>query len=312
MILCCGDALIDMIPVQLADGRTGFVPHAGGAIFNTAIALGRLGVNAGMLTGLSTDLFGQQLLGELQASNVDTSTIVRSKRNTTLAFVHLSDGQATYDFFDENSAGRMLLSENLPEISADVSAMYFGGISLACEPCADTYADLLLRKASDCAIVLDPNIRPAFIRDEARYRARMEKIIAECDIVKVSDDDLGWMTGDTGAGLRDQADQMLAQGVSLVIVTQGAKGATAFHVEGFEVSVPAAPVRAVDTVGAGDTFNAGLMAQLTNGGDLTKAGIRDLTLDKVRAALQFGAKVAAVTVSRAGANPPWASELSDS
>ncbi|WP_238369585.1 carbohydrate kinase family protein [Heliomarina baculiformis] len=311
MILCCGEALIDMIPERLADGRTGFVPHAGGAIFNTTIALGRLGVNAGMLTGLSTDLFGQQLLTELQASNVDTSTIVRSERNTTLAFVHLSDGQATYDFLDENSAGRMLLPENIPEISADVSAIYFGGISLACEPCADTYADLLLRKAPDCAIMLDPNIRPAFIQDEARYRARMATIIAECDIVKVSDDDLGWMTGDTGGGLRDQADQMLAQGVSLVIVTQGAKGATAFHVEGFEVSVPAAPVRAVDTVGAGDTFNAGLMAQLTNGGDLTKAGIRDLTPDKVRAALEFGAKVAAVTVSRAGANPPWAAELSD-
>ncbi|OWU73809.1 carbohydrate kinase [Phaeobacter sp. 22II1-1F12B] len=311
MILCCGEALIDMIPEQLGDGRTGFVPHAGGAIFNTAIALGRLGTNAGMVTGLSTDLFGQQLLTELQASKVDTSTVVRTERNTTLAFVHLSDGQATYDFFDENSAGRMLRAEDLPEIPADVAAMYFGGISLACEPCADTYADLLLRKAPDCAIVLDPNIRPAFIQDQARYRVRMAKIIAHCEIVKVSDDDLEWMTGATGAKLRDQADQMLAQGVSLVVVTQGAKGAIAYHAEGFEVSVPATQVRAVDTVGAGDTFNAGLMAHLSDGGDLSKEGIRALTPDKVRAALQFGAKVAAVTVSRAGANPPWASELSD-
>ena len=115
MILCCGESLIDMIPTAAEGGQTGFVPHSGGAVFNTAIGLGRLGVPVGMLSGVSTDQFGAQLVAALHASRVDTSNLVRSDRLTTLAMVHLVDGKATYTFYDENSAGRMVEIADLPD-----------------------------------------------------------------------------------------------------------------------------------------------------------------------------------------------------
>uniref|UniRef100_UPI002491FB9F PfkB family carbohydrate kinase n=1 Tax=Thalassorhabdomicrobium marinisediminis TaxID=2170577 RepID=UPI002491FB9F len=165
MILCCGEALIDMLPAATADGQTAFVPHPGGAVFNTAIALGRLGADASLLTGLSTDMFGVQLVAALKHSHVDTGLAVRSDRPTTLAFVQLMDGQARYNFYDENSAGRMLTGADMPAVPDQVSALFFGGISLACEPAADAYADLLARAAGPRAVMLDPNIRPGFIED---------------------------------------------------------------------------------------------------------------------------------------------------
>ncbi len=108
MILCCGEALIDMIASPTADGEVAFVPHAGGAIFNTAIALGRLGASVGLVSGLSSDLFGDLLRARLAASSVDARHALTSDRPTTLAFVQLSNGHARYTFYDENSAGRVL------------------------------------------------------------------------------------------------------------------------------------------------------------------------------------------------------------
>ncbi len=190
MILCCGEALIDMIPTPTKSGTSGFVPHSGGAVFNTAIALGRLGVKAGMLTGLSSDMFGQQLIDGLQESGVDASHVIMSDRPTTLAFVRLQDGHATYNFYDENSAGRVATPDDLPGLSPDVSALYFGGISLACEPGANAYAALLAQEGAGRAVMIDPNIRPKFIEDADQYRNRLNRMIALSDIVKVSDEDL--------------------------------------------------------------------------------------------------------------------------
>ncbi|WP_417686719.1 carbohydrate kinase family protein [Roseibium sp.] len=308
MLLCCGEALIDMIPSEVADGGFGYVPHSGGAIFNTAIALGRLGQKVQMLTGVSTDLFGQQLEKSLSESNVGTSLSVRSDRPTTMAFVQLSNGHATYTFYDENSAGRMLTEADLPSLPDDVKALYFGGISLAVEPCADAYAALLHREAKTRTIMIDPNIRPGFIRDEAGYRARLNRMIADADIVKVSDEDLDWIDRSEGSLERKAAD-LLSTGPKLVVVTRGKDGAAAYFADGSSVSVKGSPVAVVDTVGAGDTFNAGFLASLSDQGFIDKAHIASLSKDAAEAALSYGAKVAAVTVSRAGANPPWKSEL---
>ena len=308
MILCCGEALIDMIPTPTTSGRDGFVPHAGGAVFNTSIALGRLGVQTGMLTGLSTDMFGQQLAEALKASHVDTSHVITSDRPTTLAFVRLQDGHASYSFFDENSAGRMLSTDDLPEVSADVSSLYFGGISLACEPGANTYATLLEREGKTRAVMMDPNIRPQFIEDIDTYRARLDRMLALADIVKVSDEDLNWMMPKP-ASLQEKVQAVLKAGPGVVILTRGGEGATGFLADGTEVSVPAARVEIVDTVGAGDTFNAGVLAKLYELGALQKDQLQNLSPDALKQALAHGARVAAVTVSRAGANPPWADEL---
>jgi len=308
MILCCGEALIDMIPTPTITGRDGFVPHAGGAVFNTSIALGRLGVQTGMLTGLSSDMFGQQLADALRASHVDTSHIITSDRPTTLAFVRLQDGHATYSFYDENSAGRMLGIDDLPAVSTEVSSLYFGGISLACEPGASTYATLLEREGKARAVMMDPNIRPQFIQDIDRYRARLDGMMALADIVKVSDEDLNWMVP-SPLSLADKVEAVLKRGPSVVILTRGGEGATGFLADGSEVNVPAQRVEIVDTVGAGDTFNAGVLAKLYELGALRKAELKSLSPDALRQALENGARVAAVTVSRAGANPPWAEEL---
>ncbi|MDB4187774.1 carbohydrate kinase [bacterium] len=308
MILCCGEALIDMIPTATKQGPDGFVPHSGGAVFNTAIALGRLGAQTGMLSGISADMFGRQLIDGLEASHVDTSCVIPSDRPTTLAFVQLTDGHATYDFYDENSAGRMLVPDDMPILTDEVSALFFGGISLACEPCADSYAALLLREADQRVIMMDPNIRPGFIKDIPRYRTRLTSMITKADIIKVSDEDLNWILPD----ITDQQAQIAAvldNGPSLVVLTRGSKGATGFVANGTEVSVPAQKVVAVDTVGAGDTFNAGILAKLSQLGLLGKSEVKNLDATTLETVLQYGAKVASITVSRSGANPPWAKEL---
>ena len=308
MILCCGEALIDMIPTPTTTGPDGFVPHAGGAVFNTAIALGRLGAQVGMLSGLSSDMFGRQLVDGLKASHVDVSHLVLSDRPTTLAFVRLVGGHATYDFYDENSAGRMITPEDMPTLSSEVSALYFGGISLACEPGADAYADLLARNAEGRAVMIDPNIRPGFIKDIERYRQRLDRMLALSDIVKVSDEDLNWINPEP-LSLRDKVTELLEKGPSVVILTRGGEGATGYLANGEEVQVPAVKAEIVDTVGAGDTFNAGVLAKMSELGQLHKSALTTLSPEMLSEALAYGARVAAVTVSRAGANPPWVEEV---
>ncbi len=299
MILCCGESLIDMLPRTSTGGEPAFAPVAGGAVFNTAIALGRLGAPAGYFGGISTDLFGGILADALTASKVDHSACPRSDRPTTLAFVTLVDGHARYAFYDENTAGRMLSEADLPELDGDTEALFFGGISLVSEPCADTYA-ALCAKAGDRVVMLDPNIRPGFIKDEARYRARLAGMLARADIVKISDEDMDWL-GTTPEALLDG-------GTALVLETRGAEGVLAVTARG-SMEVPATRATVVDTVGAGDTFNAGLLAGLERAGLLSRAALRETGMEALRPAVALGAQAAAVTVSRAGANPPWTHEL---
>lgn len=154
--------------------------------------------------------------------------------------------------------------------------------------------------------MLDPNIRPGFIPDKAKHLARMRRMMAMADIVKLSDDDLDWF-GETGSHA-EIAARWLEAGPKLVIITGGAKGAEGFT-NRHTVFVAAQPVKVVDTVGAGDTFNAGVLASLHDQGLLKKGALAGLSEASIHSALSFGAKAAAVTVSRAGANPPWRHEL---
>ena len=308
MILCCGEALIDMIPTPTLAGSEGFVPHVGGAIFNTAIALGRLGIPTGMLTGLSTDMFGIQLAAALKASHVDTSRAVVSNRPTTLAFVQLNGGQATYNFVDEGSAGRMLTPVDMPTLTTDVSALYLGGISLACEPSADAYIALLKAEGAHRPVMIDPNIRPGLVDNIPAYRSRLEGAIRLADLVKVSDEDLEWLVPGPSS-LKSKATALLELGPAAGILTRGAEGATGHLKSGAEIQVPAVRAKVVDTVGAGDTFNAGVLAHLFDAGKLTKMTVSGITPETLQSAIEYGAKVAAITVTRAGANPPWRSEV---
>ena len=307
MILSCGEALIDMLPRRSTDGEAAFAPYAGGAVFNTAMALGRLGAPSGFFSGISNDMLGEILAETLTASGVDISLCARSDRPTTVAFVKLVNGQATYAFYDEGTAGRMLALADLPELGVEVEAVFVGGICLVNDPAASTYEALQAREAPLRVTMIDPNIRPGFSAGkEVAYRARIERMVARADIVKLSDEDLHWLEG-TG-DLVSLARGILAKGPKVVFITEGAAGARAVTASQ-DRFVAAQKVTVVDTVGAGDTFNAGVLAALHQAGALSKARVASLTDAELDAALSLGTRAAAVTVSRAGANPPWTNEL---
>lgn len=308
MILNCGEALIDMVAGQATDGQTAFVPHSGGAVMNTAVALGRLGVPSGFFAGLSTDLFAAQLKAHLAASDVSYELCPVTDAPTTLAFVQLENGQAKYAFFDENTALRSLKQSDIPALPASIDALFFGGISLAYGACADTYEAMLSQTAGDHVIMLDPNIRPSFVRDEAAFRARLGRMISATDIVKLSDEDLEWLEG--AGDIADLAKGLLGKGPKLVLITQGSEGAIAFHKD-YQIHVPTIPVDLSnsDTIGAGDTFNAGVLASLHDAGLLTKSAIAGLSETDAKNAVSYGMQTARITVSRKGANPPWKHEL---
>ena len=305
MILACGEALIDMLPRTSTLGEAAFAPHAGGAVFNTAVALGRLGADVGLFSGISTDMLGEMLIDSLKAAQVQTVHTARSPRPTTIALVKLVEGHATYAFYDENTAGRLLTEADMPPPQA-AKAYFFGGISLMAEPCGTIYEALQAREAAHAVTMIDPNIRPSFITDETAYRARLDAMVARADIVKVSDEDLRWIMG--AGDIADLAQALLAKGPALVCVTEGSKGARGFG-RTATAHVSAARVEVVDTVGAGDTFNAGVLFALQQADLLHKDRLASLSEAQIAAALTMGNRTAAITVSRAGANPPWSHEL---
>ena len=301
MILCAGESLIDMVP---QDGA--FRPLAGGSVYNTAIALGRLGEPVAYLWPISRDPFGEVLLRPLAEAGVNTDLCPRTDRLTTLALVTLTGGEARYSFYDEGSAGRMLEPQDIPALPDHIEALFAGGISLVPDPCGAAIESLIARDGDRLPVMLDPNIRPFFIADADAYRARLSRLIARTDIVKLSGDDLEWLY--PGVAADDAARRVLAQGPRLVLQTGGAAGARA-HWAGDPVSAPAIPTTVADTIGAGDTFNAGVLASLRRQGVLSKTGLAAITAAQIAAALTLGAQAAAITVSRPGANPPWAHEM---
>ena len=305
MILCAGEALIDMLPRESAGGEPCFAPYPGGAVFNTAIALGRLGVATAFFCPLSEDMFGAQLRAALADAGVDHGLSPDVARPCTLAFVTLVEGQARYAFYDRGTALREMRAAELPARPDAVEAVFLGGISLVAGGCAEAF-EALAAQAGERVVMIDPNIRPGFIADEAGYRARLARMLARADIVKLSDEDLRWLMGP--GEIADLAAQMRAQGPGIVVITEGAAGARAFFAGGV-AQAGAERVAVVDTVGAGDTFNAGFLAALAQAGHLTRARLAAIDAGALQDALALGAKAAAVTVSRAGANPPWAGEI---
>ncbi|MDO5605619.1 MAG: carbohydrate kinase [Paracoccus sp. (in: a-proteobacteria)] len=302
MILCCGESLIDMVP-----GDGAFLPLPGGSVYNTAVALGRLGAQAGYLWPISQDAFGAALRAPLEDADVDISLCPSSPRPTTLAFVFLSDGLASYSFYDEGTAGRMFETAALPALPAAVTALFIGGISLVQEPCGSTVEELAHRAAqSGMVVMVDLNIRPQLIADDRATRDRLGGLMRIADIVKISDEDAGWLFPDLAP--EDTARTLLELGPRLILRTHGAQGATAIH-RNLTLHRPADEAMIADTIGAGDTFNAGLLTALSEAGALSRDGLDGLDAPTLGAALDLATKAASVTVSRAGANPPWRNEL---
>ncbi len=307
MLLACGDALIDFVPVKSADGRDAYVPVAGGSCVNIAVAMGRLGAVTGFVGGVSTDMFGTIVADHLVASKVDLRYVTRSDRETTLAFVRFVDGEPHYAFYDEVTAARMWTYEpgSIPLPAIDV--VHTGSTTLVNDPSSSETLKLIQAAKGVTTVSFDPNCRPGLVRDKADYIARMEGFAAAADIIRMSDVDFDYLYG--GTDYAGRAEAYLSAGAALVIVTRGSKGVIAFHPKAGVVEVAAPKVEVVDTIGAGDTFQGSFLVALSEAGRIERGALEELGAEELSAALAFGTKCAAITCSRAGANPPWRSEV---
>jgi fructokinase len=305
VILVCGEALIDLAPAP--DRAGAYLPHPGGGPFNTAVALGRLEVPVAFLGRLSTDPFGRRLRRHLADNGVDVGFVVDATEPTTLALVALSDdGHASYGFYVDGTADRGLLPGDLPTpLADDVAAIHLGSLALALDPPATTLVEFVRREKGERVVSVDPNVRGAVIADRDGYVRRIDRLMAVSDVVRVSADDLAWLA--PGGGMA-AARGWLETGAALVVVTLGGEGCVGLRAGG-EVSVPAEPVAVVDTIGAGDSFNAGLLTWLFRAGRLRRDRLEAMSDGELADALRFAGRVAAVTCSRAGADPPRASEV---
>jgi fructokinase len=279
----------------------------GGGPFNTARALARLGIPTQFLGHLSTDSFGEQLRDLLAADGADLAMTSIGPEPTTLAIAEVDpEGRAAYRFVSDGTSAPNLTRQMVPDsFTPAVNALHVGTLGLVLEPIATTIAALVDREHTERLVMVDPNIRLPMVNNAAGYRARLDRIIAQSTIVKASDADVDWLFPEFDRLAAGRA--LLARGPRLVVVTLAAEGAFAVSANA-EVRVPAPVVQVVDTIGAGDAFGAALLAWLHDHGRLN----RDLRLkrDELRAALEFACLVASLTCTRAGADPPWRTELS--
>ena len=305
MIVVCGEILIDLVP-ERAGGA--YAARAGGGPANVAVGLGRLGVDVAFLGRLAQDRFGALLRDHLHASRVGLDLVVRPPAPTTLAVVNLDPaGGATYDFYVDGCADGTWHPEELPETLGAAGALHVSGSLALAVPTMGVALDLLLtREQPQRVITFDPNIRPSLVRDEAAVRARLARWLGLADLVKASEEDLAWVA--PGQPVEATARQWRELGPALVVVTRGGKGVYALGPAG-PVDLPTEPVTIVDTVGAGDAFMSGLLAALDQQGWLTRPALAGLTLAQVADALAFAQRVAVVTCTRVGADPPWRDEL---
>ncbi len=288
--------------------------HPGGGPANTALALARLGSTARFAGRLSTGALGRHCRSHLEFSGVDLSACIDVAEPATLAITSLGDhGVARYEFYVEGTAdwgwteaelGRLLD----PALGPHPAAVHTGSLALARTPPGRLIEDLLAEAAPSATISIDPNLRTGLI-PPSTYREAIRRWAGLADIVRLSEDDLSALW--PGIGPQDAADRLHAAGASLVVVTLGGAGAfgslrTAGRAA--RMRVPAVPVDVVDTVGARDAFQAGLLHYLGEAG-LLGGRLPPGCADKLEAALVFASRAAAMTCSRAGADPPWAHEL---
>jgi fructokinase len=255
VIVVGGEALVDLI------GKDGVLrPVPGGGPFNTAVALARLAVPVAYLGTLSFDDYGELLAGVLREAGVDTSLVRRSNAPTPLALAKQhEDGESSYTFYFAGTALVDFPPDSAPELPEQVWGIHVGTLGLGIEPPAAAYEALLEREEGRRSIILDPNIRPAVFGDADAYRTRFERLARRAEVIKLSDDDAAWIY--PGLEVEAVVDRLLSLGPRLVALTLGGDGAFAASGAG-RARVPGLAVPVADTVGAGDSFGAALLAAL--------------------------------------------------
>ena len=306
MFLICGEALYDFF---LADegsaGNLSFDARPGGSPYNVAIGMSRLGASSALLTGMSDDMLGARLASILEAEGVACDYLVRTQRRTTLSLVGVDEsGGPSYAFYGAGSADCSLTEADLPQIANEVRGLHFGSYSIAVNPVADAFAALLARTPGRF-VSLDPNVRPTIEPDMAVWTKRIDALRPQTTLLKVSDEDIAMLH--PGANPVDIVKAWAKDGPALVVLTQGGEEAVA--VRGEEIFRATPPkTKVVDTVGAGDTFMASLLAEMSKQDD-PAAHLNSLSADGVESLLKRAATAAAITCSRRGADLPTAADL---
>ena len=307
MFIVCGEALFDVFATGDTPTGIGFDGRIGGSPFNVALGLARLGQPVGFCGGVGTGFAGERLMRALADEGISADAVARVDAPTTISLVGLdARGVPSYAFYGHGAADRQLRTEHLAAIPVQANAFHFGSYAMVMQPVGATQRALVERENQRSVISYDPNIRTNVEPDLDVWRDTLQWMLPRTHLFKVSDEDLGLLY--PGRSVEAFAADALAAGAPLVVVTRGAEGATGFNAQGV---VQAAPVKVqvVDTVGAGDTFQAALLVWLAEQGKLSPEAIRALGSDGLAQALGFAMRAAAITCSRRGADLPRRGEL---
>ncbi len=307
MLVVCGEALMDVFVAGETPTGLALDARVGGSPFNVALGLSRLGQPVALFAALSSGPLGERLRRSLADEGVSTTCIERVDAPTTLGLVGLdAAGVPAYSFYGEGGADRQLPESALARIPAAARAFNFGSYATVVEPIASTLRALVDREQGCSVIAYDPNVRLNVEPDLSRWRDQLQWMLPRTHLLKVSDEDLALLF--PGAAIEPLAEAWLAAGVRLVAVTRGAQGALAWCAAG-RVAAPPVEVEVVDTVGAGDTFQAALLTWLAENELLDPLALAELSLAELAAAVRFATLAAAITCSRRGADLPRRAEL---
>ncbi|WP_165774650.1 carbohydrate kinase family protein [Candidatus Viridilinea mediisalina] len=311
LLVCLGEILFDFLPIERDQEPNSFRLQPGGGPFNVAVGLARLGQPTAFVGKVGADYFGRRLRRSVRAEGIDDRWLRSAAAPTTLAFVAIEDGEPVFSFYGAGAADTLLEADELPaEFFERTGLFHFGGISLlhGTTPAAALAAAEGLRGRA--LVSLDINVRPLLISDEAAYRATVQRAIAACDLLKLSVADVAWLA--PGVNPNDYALAQLAQGPTLIALTQGDAGVSSLRYLNGQLErleQPSFKVEVADTVGAGDAFTAGLLDALANHAIFERTALATMPTADLRAALRQGAATAALTCTRPGADPPKRAEL---
>jgi fructokinase len=307
MFIVCGEALFDVFATAQTPGGIAFDGRIGGSPFNVAMGLARLNQPVGFFGGIGSGFMGERLMRALADEGIDTGCVAHIDAPTTLSVIGLdAQGVPSYAFYGHRAADRMVQASHLNAVPAEARCFHFGSFAMVVQPTAATQRLLVEREHARSVISYDPNIRTNVEPDLDVWRAALQWMLPRTHFLKVSDEDLGLLYPDRTA--EDFAAQALSCGVALVVVTRGGDGAVGFTRSG-RVAVVPSRVEVVDTVGAGDTFQAAMLAWLSEQQRLSPEGIDALSLVEVERALRFATRAAAITCSRRGADLPRRAEV---